>query len=171
MTLFFEMFQEIPSKENGIDMEGIAIDDNEKLHIGFRGPVVRGNFVPILVLSFEGKFKEKNMQSEILFVNLGGRGIRGLDTIQEGFLLLAGPNGDEEISTQLYFWNGKDCIPGKDNSNALNNVNLLCTIPIPTAGAKPEGLHVIKEDSEQFQFMIVFDGVENGDPTIFSCDR
>lgn len=43
----FKSFGAIASKENGIDAEGVAVLD-QRLFIGFRGPVLRGNFTPIL---------------------------------------------------------------------------------------------------------------------------
>lgn len=54
-------FQVIPSKENGIDIEGLAIDNKERLYIGFRGPVLRGNYVPVMVLEAGAKFKQKSL--------------------------------------------------------------------------------------------------------------
>ena len=64
-------FGSIASKENGIDAEGLAVRD-QKLYIGFRGPVLRGNFTPILRCRFGSPITEP----EVLFVSLGGRGVR-----------------------------------------------------------------------------------------------
>ena len=49
-----QRFTQIPSKENGVDIEAIAVKgkDGDKLHLGFRGPVLRDNLVPIMVLDF-----------------------------------------------------------------------------------------------------------------------
>ena len=46
-------FSKLPSKENGIDIEGLAFADG-RLYVGFRGPVLRDNWVPVLVGTFEG---------------------------------------------------------------------------------------------------------------------
>ncbi len=49
-------FQSIPSKENGIDIEGLAVkevDGEDTLYLGFRGPVLRGNHAMIMVLEFK----------------------------------------------------------------------------------------------------------------------
>ena len=44
------LFYGLPSKENGgIDIEGMAFRD-ERLYLGFRGPVLRDNYVPVMVL-------------------------------------------------------------------------------------------------------------------------
>jgi hypothetical protein len=37
-------FTRLPGKENGVDIEGLAVRDG-RLYVGFRGPVLRDNFV------------------------------------------------------------------------------------------------------------------------------
>ena len=60
-------FTGLPGKENGVDIEGLAVR-GDVLFVGFRGPVLRDNFVPVLRTKF-GKG-----HGEVLFVTLGGRG-------------------------------------------------------------------------------------------------
>src|SRR4029077_21159696 len=81
-------FGAVPSKENGVDIEGIASADGH-LFAGFRGPVLRENYTPILKFTFANPI----VTTELLFVNLGGRGVRDLTRAQSGFLVLAGPVG------------------------------------------------------------------------------
>ncbi len=90
-------FSQIPSKENGVDIEGIAVKEGW-LYVGFRGPVFRGNYVPVMKLKFDAP-KETY---ELLYVNLGGRGIRDIIHVSNGFLIVAGPVGDGPASYQLY---------------------------------------------------------------------
>ncbi len=59
-------FTKIPGKENGVDVEGLAVRDG-KLYVGFRGPVLRGNYVPVMVLRFDAP-----RDYELLFVDLAG---------------------------------------------------------------------------------------------------
>ena len=112
------IFTKIPSKENGIDIEGIA-SDGDKLYIGFRGPVLRGNYVPVMVI----KDCDNPSDYELLFVNLDGNGIRDICKVEDGFLIISGPMGDGVGNYQLYFWNGVDSIPGKGS-------NFYFTLPI-----------------------------------------
>jgi len=139
----------IPSKENGIDAEGIAVKSG-RLFVGFRGPVLRENFVP--VLSFE--FENVN-HYQLKFVPLDGRGIRDLVAVDDGFLILAGPVGDGDASCRFYWWNGGDCIPGKDRSEG--QVTLLGAVP-DAAGVKPEGMCLISEDRDAWRLLMVCDG-------------
>jgi Protein of unknown function (DUF3616) len=151
-------FTDIPDKENGIDIEGIAVRDKQ-LYIGFRGPVLRGNFVPVMVLKFESAD-----DYELRYVNLGGRGIRDIAAVSNGFLIIGGPIGDGDGSYQLYYWNGKDCIPGEGNQGGT--VVLLGEIPAKS-GAKAEGLAVISEDDQQCNLIVLYDGPDRGDARRF----
>src|SRR5262249_1652810 len=120
--LVFKPFLDVPSKENGVDIEGIAVTEDE-IYIGFRGPVLRDNFVPVLVLNR----KDPESGSEIRYVQLGGRGIRDMVRVADGFLIIAGPVGDADISFKLVHWNGKDMIPGTDRRP--KPVSDLCELP------------------------------------------
>ena len=174
-------FQVIASKENGIDIEGIAAQGDTQLYIGFRGPKLRGNFVPVMVLSpkpdkedkFIQQFKEKFVEAEVRFVHLDGRGIRDMVAVENGFLILGGPVGDESIPYQLFFWDGHNTVPGKDERDAGRHVKALCTLSVPKndqgQSAKAEGLTLLQQDRDRYRFMVVYDGAKNGGGAIFSC--
>ena len=136
-TYPFKLFRDIPSKENGIDIEGLAVR-NGKLYAGFRGPVLRGSFVPIL----EFEFSNPVAHNRVLYVKLQGRGVRDMVAVKNGFLILAGPVGDGVQSYQIYLWNGEDVVCGKDRPDAAKNIVLLGEVPNVPAGAKPEGITI-----------------------------
>ncbi|MCP3925630.1 MAG: DUF3616 domain-containing protein [Desulfobacterales bacterium] len=146
-------FTQIPSKENGIDIEGIAAK-NGLLYIGFRGPVFRGNYVPVLKL----KFDNPDIY-EIVYVQLGGFGIRGLTKVSDGFLILAGPVGDRKSSYQIFHWNGFDMIPGKNRTGKKGLVSKMYEIE-PPKGGKAEGIAVINEERSHYKIILVYDGVK-----------
>lgn len=149
-------FSNIPSKENGVDIEAIA-EKGGWLYLGFRGPVFRENYVPVMKL----KFDDAENSKQLLYVNLGGRGIRGMASVSDGFLILAGSVGDQSISYQLYHWDGKDVISGKDRNIAdIGKVRSLGEIKPPQKG-KAEGLVVMEENDYLYQLLVVYDGVED----------
>lgn len=152
-------FAAIPSKENGIDIEGLAAGPDGKLFAGFRGPVLRGNLVPVLGFDFDHPDA-----SDLRFVNLGGLGIRDLTAVSGGFLLLAGPVGDGRPDFRIFFWDGTDAVPGKDRPKAAV-IDDLGEVPVPDPTAKAEGLAVLAEDATGFDVLVVFDGIANGGPT------
>jgi hypothetical protein len=152
-----QAFTRVPSKENGVDIEGIAVRDG-RLYIGFRGPVLRDNYVPVL----RARFGNPVSDASLLFVNLGGRGIRDLAPARNGLLILAGPVGDGPGSYQLYFWDGHDCLPGQRRpGELLGRLELLGKIA--TEGeAKAEGVTVLEESDKAYEVLIVFDGLKDG---------
>lgn len=155
-------FCDLPSKENGFDVEGIAVQDHQ-LFVGFRGPVLRGNYVPVATLSFE-----EPQDYELRFVDLQGRGIRDLTQVKDGFLVIGGPVGDGDVSYRLYFWNGLDSVSGSGHPRA----QLVALGDIPAGlGAKAEGITVLDETSERWRALIVYDGPHNGDPTVFEVPK
>ena len=158
------IFTRIPSKENGVDIEGIT-SDGDTLYIGFRGPVLRENYVPVMVIE---DFKDKS-DYELRFVNLGGNGIRDLCKVEGGFLIIAGPVGDGEGPYQLYFWDGSDSVPGIDKQKETP-ISLLGEIPT-AEGAKAEGITVMEETSSSYKFIIVYDGLRNGGATLFQVKK
>ena len=174
------LFTPIPSKENGIDIEGLAVkevDGDDHLYIGFRGPVLRGNYALVMVVEFEGgKFKENKIKEDeehpkVYYLNLDGRGIRGMTELETGgFLLLTGPVGnaligDEQSRYQLLFWNGEE----NDLSGATREP--LCNVPAPN-GVGAEGIDLLNKDrtaTDEYRFVIVYDGAKKGDATVFTC--
>jgi hypothetical protein len=153
-------FSQIPSKENGIDIEGIVVS-NGLLYVGFRGPVLRDNWVPIL----KCQFAKTITQANLVFVNLGGRGVRDLTRVANGFLILAGPVGDGPGSYQIYNWDGNDCLP-----DAHSQIKLLGEIPV-YENTKAEGIALLNESPLDYEVIVVFDGVENGAPTRFRITK
>ena len=171
----FKSFGIMSSKENGIDAEGLAVW-NQRLYVGFRGPVLRGNFTPILRCRFGSPIAEP----ELLFVNLGGRGVRDLARVGGGLLILAGPVGDGPGSYQLYLWDGQDGVPGTDAHTSTINpgLRLIGDLPIPHSDgnghetpAKAEGMALIEETSHHWKILVVFDGLKDGHATRFRVEK
>lgn len=145
-------FFTVPGKENGVDIEGVAVKDGI-VYVGFRGPVLRGNFVPVLAFQFE-----QPNDYELKFVQLSGRGIRDITAVEDGFLIVAGPVGDGDASYKLYFWNGEDSVPGDgEQSSNLTALGDIYTEP----GVKPEGIVVTAETNDQWRVLVVSDGDTN----------
>lgn len=159
---YLGLFAKIPSKENGIDIEGLAVHEG-KLYAGFRGPVLRENHTPVMVFDFE-----KPADYELRFVNLQGQGVRDIQRVKNGFLILSGPVGDAPNPGHLYFWDGKDGVIGEDRQ--VTAPRKLGRVP-GKAGKKAEGLAILAETKDQYKVLIVYDSAKNGDPTVFSVKK
>ncbi len=104
-----EKFMSIPCKDNGFDIEGLAVFEN-RVFIGLRGPVLNG-YAVILEISckeFDGELLlSKQADEEKLyrkhFIDLRGMGIRELNITKNGDLyLLAGPTMDLDGTISIY---------------------------------------------------------------------
>ena len=108
-------FLKIPGKENGFDIEGLAVS-GERLMIGLRGPVLRGWAV---ILEIEPKVEKDRPSTLTLkkigpgdrryrkhFVHLGGLGIRDLCRDGDDLLILAGPTMDLDGPVTVSRWRG-----------------------------------------------------------------
>ncbi len=158
-------FSKLPSKENGIDIEALAIDEKGRLLVGFRGPVLRGNTLPVLRLKLNKReFAVKKHKLLYLHTDNGG-GLRGMSETENGFLILSGPVGNQSMPYQVALWSGENALKGKDQPSGA--VKTLCHLP--TSAGKPEGIQFISQSHKLIEFMIVQDGLPNGQPTLFSC--
>lgn len=98
----------LPSKDNGFDIEGLAVSGNQ-IFLGLRGPVLRG-WAIILEIEVEetepGTLTLKDLGDGCLyrkhFLDLNGLGIRELCLHQDDLLILAGPTMELEGAMQLF---------------------------------------------------------------------
>lgn len=105
-------FMAIPSKDNGLDVEGMAVS-GDRVFLGLRGPVLRG-WATVLELRFkakkDGALKLKAFDDDDLirrhFLDLDGLGVRSLLIDGEDLVLLAGPTMDLDGPVRLYRWRG-----------------------------------------------------------------
>jgi hypothetical protein len=89
-------FLAVPGKENGLDIEGLAVTDTS-LFVGLRGPVLRG-WAVIVELPIDaggstlqvGTFAD-GAHFRKHYLNLNGLGVRDLCVEGENLLVLAGP--------------------------------------------------------------------------------
>lgn len=156
-------FMHLPGKENGFDIEGIAVV-GDRVFLGLRGPVLVG-WAVILEIAFKqkekgtlklkkiGKHQQKYRKH---FVHLQGMGIRELDAFNNDLLILAGPTMDCDGTIALYRIEGglpdeKETILYHDQIERLVNV----TVGHETeyGSDKAEGL-VLTEDN---RLMVVYD--------------
>lgn len=100
---------ELPSKENGLDIEGLAVWE-DRVFLGLRGPVLRG-WAVILELEVEEAeagsltlkaIGDQDEQYRKHFVDLNGLGVRDLCFNGEDLIVLAGPTMETESALQVF---------------------------------------------------------------------
>lgn len=111
-------FLRIPAKDNGLDVEGLAVHgetrEDQTLYIGLRGPVLRGFAVLLEVRPVDaapGRLAlapvgDHGAPYRKHFLDLGGLGVRDLCPHGRDLLVLAGPSMDLDGPVRLYRWHG-----------------------------------------------------------------
>jgi hypothetical protein len=95
-------FMDLPSKENGFDIEGLCVL-RRRLYIGLRGPVV-DNIALVATASIGGGQLIDTSSLRLNFIDLGGLGVRDLTLWKGALLILAGPVSSADGPFQLWLW-------------------------------------------------------------------
>jgi len=104
-------FLAIPGKDNGFDVEGVAVH-GDSLYLGLRGPVLRGWAVVLEVQPQSGRKPDRLQLAELTdgelyrkyFLDLCGLGVRDLCPDGDDLLVLAGPSMDLDGPVRVYRW-------------------------------------------------------------------
>lgn len=171
---------DLPSKENGLDIEGLAAHQNT-LFLGLRGPVLRG-WAMILEIELEdadpgyltlkpiGDSKQRYKKH---FVDLNGLGIRDLCLQGEDLIILAGPTMDMEGSMQMF----RLCHALNRSGNTLcaqapGELELLFDLPFTLGSDHAEGLTLFPCLGQSEGLLVVYDSPDEarimGSGTIFA---
>ncbi|HEX6735576.1 MAG TPA: DUF3616 domain-containing protein, partial [Azonexus sp.] len=106
----FAPYLAIPGKDNGFDIEGLAVD-GQRLLLGLRGPVLRG-WSALLEIALEAKGDELRLaplddSGRLLrkhFLQLEGLGIRDLHFSGDDLSILAGPTMVLDGDIRVFKW-------------------------------------------------------------------
>ncbi|MBV5298028.1 MAG: DUF3616 domain-containing protein [Rhodoferax sp.] len=144
----FGRFMGIPGKDNGFDIEGLAVDGN-RLLLGLRGPVLRGwsalleieldckgDQLRLVPLDDDGTLVRKH------FLALHGLGLRDLHFSGPDLYLLAGPTMALDGDVRLFKWpNAKQALA--DNRESVRfeaGLTALLTLPHQPGGDRAEAI-------------------------------
>ena len=138
-------FLEIPSKDNGLDVEGIA-SKGLRIWLGLRGPVLRGLLV---ILEFDmkaqkdGTLKPRKLDGKQRYrthiLNGDGAGVRDLAFDGPDLLVLTGtPLAGDGQARVLRWKNAEACV--ESGVHGTGAVSLAKVLPYREATDNPEGL-------------------------------
>jgi hypothetical protein len=134
-------FLAVPGKDNGLDVEGLAVMDDGTVLVGLRGPVLRG-WAVVLELRLDevpGRPDRLTLRDcDKYFLRLDGLGVRDLCRDGDDLLVLAGPTMDLDGPTRLYRWHGA---VRKRKSPVVRDEKLTrldVQLPLRPDGAEPE---------------------------------
>ena len=137
----------------GLNIEGLAADENRSLVLGLRGPLYQGKAVLIPLLNpFDRVQGRPARLGEPILLDLGGRGIRDLARVDQDLYVLAG-NPDGGGKTQLYRWTGSGTVPEKVETPKMKGLN-------------PEALVLLGSGRDRRLLVLSDDGnlIQNRDP-------
>ena len=176
----FGPFLSIPGKDNGFDIEGIAVV-GEHLFLGLRGPVLRGwaaiievalvddpegGWMRLAPVSDDGKLLRKH------FLNLDGLGVRDLCVQGKDILILAGPTMDLDGPVYVYRWVG-GATPSKDTVVPSDCLQRVLTLPYGQGVDHPEGISLFCDKAGiGDELIVVYDSAsparQIGDSTVLA---
>jgi hypothetical protein len=157
-------FMGLPAKENGFDIEGLAVR-GERVLLGLRGPVLRG-WSTVLELRLRevakgqlalvplGEDGAERYRKHLL--DLDGLGIRELCWHEEDLLILAGPTMDLDGPVRLHRWRRP---LAADTAAVLHrgDLELVSDLPFGQGVDHAEGLVVIDEGRDHERLLVIYD--------------
>jgi hypothetical protein len=156
-------FLRLPSKDNGFDIEGIAVH-RERVFLGLRGPVLGGWAVVLEIRVTDGPRGELRIQPisssgaqfRKHFLDLGGLGVRDLCMDGRDLLILAGPTMKLDGPAVVYRWYGAAKTPRASVvfNDALGTV---LDLPVGERADHPEGMALVRAGRRGRALMVVFE--------------
>lgn len=146
----------------GVDIEGLAVSKG-RLYFGFRSPAA------ILSVDTEAFFKGEEPKANVTLIELGaGRGIRDMVAVENGFLLLTGPDDDQKnkstVNWKIDWWDGKSVTPKTLAQLDLSGLTTPRTLQKGKSRKckdnderKPEVITVLDETPKAYKLLILSD--------------
>lgn len=154
----------LPGKDNGLDIEGIAVRDN-RIFLGLRGPVLRGWAIVLEIEVAESPDSKTLILNAIEsndqlykkhFVKLGGLGIRDLCFYGDDLLILAGPTMELDGPVRVFRL--------KDSFNHLESIDLAqkrltleLEIPYGEGEEHAEGMTLMPMPDGSIALLVLYD--------------
>jgi hypothetical protein len=156
---YLRPFLELPSKENGLDIEGLVIRTGKAL-LGLRGPLVDSVAITV-ALELDRDFQIAG--SKLHFLDLEGLGVRDLARDGDDVFVLAGPVSAAQGPFKLYRWTPR-------TTGKIQKPTDLFTWP--ASAEKPEGLCLYQHDGRG-GLLVVYDSPDPAariDDTRYAAD-
>jgi Protein of unknown function (DUF3616) len=118
---FLQPFVRLPSKENGLDIEGVTVTKDGAVFLGLRGPLIETRAV-IVKIELDEPLDVAALTP--YFLDLGGLGVRDLTRRGDDILILAGPVSGLGGGFSIHCWT-----PGK--AKRVQTTTLLYRWPEP----------------------------------------
>ena len=156
-------FLPIPGKDNGLDIEGIAVA-GDRVYLGLRGPVLRGW---AFVLELRPQVDPLDPGRLVLapfpdgapyrkhVLDLDGLGVRDLCPVGDDLLVLAGPTMTLDGPVRVYRWRGA---ARAEVAEVVRGEALVCEVDLPQGVRqdKAEGIGLLGPPDD-LRLIVVYD--------------
>lgn len=132
---FLVDFIDLPSKENGLDIEGMVIFKDDAL-FGLRGPLI-DSFAVVMEVPIKNGLRIDGDGPSMHFLNLGGLGVRDLAHTGNDLLVLAGPVSTASRPFRIYRWRPR-------KTDTVQEPDELIIDDWTREGEEPEGICCLK---------------------------
>lgn len=152
-------FVDIPGKDNGFDIEGLAVR-NGHAFVGLRSPVLR-EWCCVLTLQIHADHRgalhlasgRRSPPYRKHFLRLGGLGVRDLVWLGDDLLILAGPPLAHDGPSELWRWSN---VAASTERGEAASVRRLLTIPHGEGCDRAEAM-VLLESGVRPSLLVVYD--------------
>ncbi|MGE3508061.1 MAG: DUF3616 domain-containing protein [Vicinamibacterales bacterium] len=152
-------FVDIPGKDNGFDIEGLAVRDG-RAFVGLRSPVLR-EWCCVLTLEIHADSRgalhlargRRSPPYGKHFLRLGGLGVRDLVWWRDDLLILAGPPLAHDGPSELWRWSNVAASTKRGEAAAVRR---LVTIP-PSDGCDRAEAIVLLDSGARPSLLVVYD--------------
>ena len=160
-------FLAIPGKDNGFDIEGLAVI-GERIYLGLRGPVLRGWAVILEVEPEEDVKKPSILKLKAIgpkkrlfrkhLIQLGGLGIRDLCVQGQDILILAGPTMELDGTITVFRWKNGAILQKEECIVPFEALEHVIDVPHKTGTDRAEGITLFSTDkSVSSSLLVVYD--------------
>jgi hypothetical protein len=169
-------FLSIPSKDNGFDIEGIAVAPGGRLFVGLRGPVIDG-WACVLELRVDsepdrrghlqlgalpGRTGAQRTRYRKHFLDLSGGGIRDLCLVGRDLFVLSGPPMRGKGRSQVRLW--RNALAARsERLLEEDDLPLLLDLPYREKKDHAEGITVLGWDARHVLLLVIYDSVSKPD--------
>lgn len=156
-------FLRIPGKDNGFDIEGLAVIGS-RLLLGLRGPVLRGWSV---LLEIEPEADGDSTETLVLkkigpqgrgyrkhFFALDGLGVRDLCSSGDELLILAGPSMDLDGPVTVFRWRGSFATD-EEQVVFADQLQRVLEVPFGNGDDHAEGMCLFKSAEEGSELLLI----------------
>jgi len=169
-------FLTIPSKDNGFDIEGLAVAQGGRVFLGLRGPVIDG-WACVLEIALTAQARQSgelafsklpassrspspSVRYRKHFLDLKGQGVRDLCLAGRDLLILSGPPMRGKGKARVHRWQNALAVR-RDSMIGRRELPILLELPYGEKKNHPEGITMVGQRGNRIELMTIYESVDD----------